>query len=157
MGAVSEACFLCFARPGDRCGWGELVGSALSWRSLWSAASSRRFCTSRSDDEHGKPSPVAALSYAKSKTLLCRDNGVTKTTTATAQQQQQQQHRPATSQSGESSPHSKGYRVFQAWPAAWFRGLPKAGQCLRAVSEACFLCFARPGDRCGWRSPWGVH
>jgi len=27
----------------------------------WSAASSRRFDTSRSDDEHGKPSAIAAL------------------------------------------------------------------------------------------------
>jgi hypothetical protein len=49
-----------------------------------SAEADRRFHTSRSDDEHGKPSPVAALSCAKSKTLLCCDNGATKTTTAAA-------------------------------------------------------------------------
>jgi hypothetical protein len=77
------------------------------------------------------------LQYAGSKTLLCRYNGVTKTTTATAQQkkkkkkkqkkQKQQQkkkkrHRSATSQSGEGSPHSKGQASFDAcW--SW-RGLP---------------------------------
>jgi len=44
-----------------------------------------------SDDEHGKPSAIAALQYARSKTLLCCYNGVTKTTTATAQQKQKQQ------------------------------------------------------------------
>ncbi|MCX6145619.1 MAG: hypothetical protein NTZ35_20620 [Ignavibacteriales bacterium] len=64
---------------------GEFVESAWKGAKLWSAASSRRFHTSRSDDEHGKPSPVAALSCAKSNTLLCCDNGATKTTTATAQ------------------------------------------------------------------------
>jgi len=78
-------------------------------RSLWSAASSRRFDTSRSDDEHGKLSAIAALQYPRGKALLCCYNGVTKTTTATARQkkkrkkqkkqkkkQKKKQHRSAT-------------------------------------------------------------
>ena len=44
-----------------------------------------------SDDEHGKPSAIATLQYARSKPLLCCYNGVTKTTTATARQKKQQQ------------------------------------------------------------------
>ena len=49
---------------------------------------------------------------------------------------------------------NKGVRNL-LWPAAWFRGLLNALQCLRAVSQACFC--VRSGNRCGWRGPWGVR
>ena len=46
------------------------------------------------------------MSFAKSKALLCCDNGVTKTTTATAQQQQQRQ-RPNRNSSGPTETASR--------------------------------------------------
>ncbi len=97
---------------------------------IWSAVSSHRFDTSRSDNEHGKPFPVAALQYAKSKTLLCRDNGETATTqqkqrnrNGAKETAQKKQRRFATCQSGESSPHSKLRKQQRQnsgeWRAGW--------------------------------------
>jgi hypothetical protein len=97
------------------------------------------------------------LSCAKSKAFLCCDNGVTKTTTATAQQKKKKkkkkkkQHRSATSQSGEGSPHSKGFASSvtekDVRPAGMVPGVARRGAMLAGLFASMLSSLRSAG---GW-------